>query len=440
MDNSAAHRFDRLNSTSLSSIDSRITTMPRQLKRRSEAISRDHSSADESDEEPAPQSQHRRQRRRTSSSDEEESNAASSRGSPSAAGPSSETILIKKLVRLALATEYSRTPLRRSDISAKIFKDANTSAGGRSSFAKVFAGTQVVLRDTFGMELEELPSKEKVGLKDRRTQATQTKSGAAAASSSSKSWILVSKLPTSLKTDPSLSRPTLAPNAEIEASYTALYTFILSLIYLNNGVVADQKLERYLKRVNADTYTPVGNKEKLLQRMMKEGYIDKRRDTSSGEEVIEWVPGPRGKVEVGVQGVVGLVRTVYGYGAVELSRGGNNNNRQRRRRNEDGEEDEGNEEQDVEEVGRLVKIEEDELNSKLSRSLGIKLGRAANDPDGEEEEEEEQNNRNTRDDDDAQPGPSRRRGQREQPSAAVGAGRRGGHGRRNARNDDDDDG
>lgn len=412
--------------------------MPRQLKRRSEAISRDHSSAPESDEEPTTHSQHRRQRRRTSSSDEEESNPTSSRGSPSAAGPSSETILIKKLVRLALATEYSRTPLRRSDISTKIFKDANTSAGGRTSFAKVFAGAQAVLRDTFGMELEELPSKEKVGLKDRRTQATQTKSAAAAASSSSKSWILVSKLPASLKTDPSLSRPTLAPNAEVEASYTALYTFILSIIYLNNGVVADQRLDRYLKRVNADTYTPVGNKEKLLQRMMKEGYIDKRRDTSSGEEIIEWVPGPRGKVEVGVQGVVGLVRTVYGYGVVELSRGENNNsnnNRTRRRRNEDGEEDEDNE-ADVEEVGRLVKIEEDELNSRLSRSLGIKLGRAANGPD-EEEEGEEQNNADARDD--GQPGPSRRRGQREQPSAAAGASRRGGHGRRNARNDDDDD-
>lgn len=52
--------------------------------------------------------------------------------------------------------------------------------------------------------------------------------------------------------------------------------------------------------------------EKLLQRLAKEGYLEKRRDTTGGEEVIEWVVGPRGKVEVGEKGVQGFVRAVYG--------------------------------------------------------------------------------------------------------------------------------
>ena len=52
--------------------------------------------------------------------------------------------------------------------------------------------------------------------------------------------------------------------------------------------------------------------EKLLQKLAKEGYLEKRRDTSSGEEIIEWVIGPRGKVEVGEKGVQGFVRAVYG--------------------------------------------------------------------------------------------------------------------------------
>ncbi|KIW73278.1 hypothetical protein PV04_01410 [Phialophora macrospora] len=418
--------------------------MPRQLKRRSEAISRDHHDSSEAEDD-FPQRPQRRQRQRSSSSEQpqppqrrppssspEDSDAASSPaewdGEGGARGHSTENVMIKKLVRLALATEYSRTPLRRSDISAKILKDANTTtSGGRISFQKLFAGAQKVLQDTFGMQLIELPGREKTSLKERRTQATQTK---VSSSASSKSWVLVSTLPEALKTNPLLIQPSLAPNVETEANYTALYTFILSLIFLNASAITDQKLERYLKRVNADTYTPVGGKEKLLQRMMKEGYVDKRRDTSSGEEVIEWVPGPRGKVEVGVQGVVGLVRTVYGYGAVELSRG----TAGRRR----GGDDEDNEDQEDDEPGRLVKIEEDELNAKLSRSLGIKTGEVAGGErrrhqGGEEEEQQEE------DQDDGQPGPSRRDAQRTRPpdTGGRGQGRSHGGGRRNARDEDD---
>ena len=414
--------------------------MPPRLKRRSEAISRDQQSSDESEEEPQRAQTQRRQRQRSSSHDE--SDASSTRASPSTQAHSSENILIKKLVRLALATEYSRTPLRRSDISTKIFKDANTTGRSKISFQKVFDGAQKVLRDTFGMQLIELPSKEKTSLKDRRTQATQTK--VTTNTTSSKSWILTSTLPPELKTNPTLSQPSHAPNVEIEANYTALYTFILSLIYLNSNSLTDQKLDRYLKRVNADTYTPLGNKEKLLQRMMREGYVDKRRDTSSGEEVIEWVPGPRGMVEVGVQGVTGLVKTVYGYGAVELSRGAPAQANQRRQRNaeSDDEDDDG-----AEATGRLVKIEEDELNAKLSRSLGIRVAKdgdvdKAGDEEGEDDEREGEQEQV-----DDQPGPSRRGGQRGRPSNASKSqsqvqtrGPRGGGGARrvNARLDDDD--
>ena len=338
--------------------------MSRQLKRRSGAISQDHN---DSESEEQPHTQRRQRRRSTSTEDSDAVSQTSSRRTPAASTQTTEVILIKKFVRLALATEYSRTALRRADISAKIFKDANTS-GGRTSFNKVFDGAQKVLRDAFGMQLMELPSKEKTTLKERRTQATQTKS--TSSSTSSKSWILTSTLPRDLKTNPLLSQPTRAPETETESSYTALYTFILSLIYLNNSSLTDGKLERYLKRVNADTYTPVGSKEKVLQRMMKEGYIERRRDTSSGEEIIEWVPGPRGKIEVGVDGVAGLVRTVYGYGAVELFRG-NNQNQQRRRRGGDDDDDE----EDGEEPGRLVKIEEDELHAKPVTESGYQARR-----------------------------------------------------------------
>ncbi|KIX06286.1 uncharacterized protein Z518_04261 [Rhinocladiella mackenziei CBS 650.93] len=373
--------------------------MPPIKKRRSDAISREDSESESGGQPPQPL----RRRRRSSSTTSSSSSHAPSASSPSHSdGQTRENILTKKLVRLALSTEYSRTPLRRSDISTKIFKENN---GFGVRFRTVFEGAQRVLKDTFGMQLVELPSKEKTTIRERRTQATQTKAGS---NTSSKSWILLSILPPELKNNPLIAQPPKAPNVELEASYTALYTFILSLIYLNNNSLPEQKLDRYLKRVNADTYTPLGSLDKLLQRMMREGYIEKRRDTSSGEEVIEWVPGPRGKVEVGVRGVTGLVRSVYGYGAVALTndRGGN-----------DGDGEEGNSG-----GGRIVKIEEDELNAKLSRSLGIRISgdKVQAHQDGEAEGSEDELA-------DGQPGPSRKQSQATR-----------GRGRRTARNDDDD--
>lgn len=71
-------------------------------------------------------------------------------------------------------------------------------------------------------------------------------------------------------------------------------------------------MERYLKRTNADQYTPLDKTEKVLARMLKEGYLVRDKDTSGGDEVIEYRVGPRGKVEVGDEGVSGLVREVYG--------------------------------------------------------------------------------------------------------------------------------
>jgi hypothetical protein len=188
------------------------------------------------------------------------------------------------------------------------------------------------------MQLIELPSREKADLKSRRQLASQ---GAKALAATSKSWILVSTLPKKYKTDLQVVTPTNAGGSrEAEAGYTAFYSFVVSVIYLNNGTLPEAKLERYLKRVNAETYTTVGPTEKVLARMVKDGYVEKRRDTSNGEENIEWAVGPRGKVEVGITGVTGLVKGVYGFQGTE--------------------------------DGAQVDGEEEELDRKLKRSLGIK--------------------------------------------------------------------
>ena len=105
----------------------------------------------------------------------------------------------------------------------------------------------------------------------------------------------------------------------MESTYIALYTFVISLIYLSGGQnLAESKLERYLKRCNADDYTPLDKTDKLLKRMEKEGYIIRVREREAGgEEMVSFVVGPRGRVEVGERGVAGTVRKVYGKRDVE---------------------------------------------------------------------------------------------------------------------------
>jgi hypothetical protein len=313
--------------------------MPKTLKRRSEALNNTRDDTPD-DGHPPP-----RRRQRSASTSSPASSASDVEADPDStqAPDSSHETYVKKLVRLSLAAEYSRTPIRRTDISAKVFNNSNS-----RSFKRVFEDTQTILRATFGMQLVELPTREKTSLKDRRAATTQTKASAP----TSKSWILISILPPAYR-QAAIIRPAQHPTLEAESTYTALYSFVLSLIYLNKGALPDGKMERYLKRVNIESYTPLGSIEKLMQRMVKEGYVEKRRDTSSGEEVVEWVPGPRGRMEIGAKGVADMVQRVYA-GAEA-----------------DGE-----------------TTEQEELTKKLERSLGIKLqARAGDDRDKEMGEE-----------------------------------------------------
>lgn len=67
------------------------------------------------------------------------------------------------MVRLALACEYQRKAIRRSDIGDKVL-----GAGTSRRFKEVFNAAQVVLRSVFGMEMVELPGREKVTVQQKR--------------------------------------------------------------------------------------------------------------------------------------------------------------------------------------------------------------------------------------------------------------------------------
>ncbi|KAJ5993005.1 MAGE protein [Penicillium sp. IBT 35674x] len=260
-----------------------------------------------------PQHTRRRQRSRSASEDEDMSDASHN----SARAPTSLDALVKKMVRFALASEYARIPIRRADISAKVLGEQ-----GAGMFKTVFAQAQRHLREKFGMEMTELPPREKVTAQQRRESPAALKTERP--STSNKSWNLSTTLPLEYR-NPSILVPTKAPSISTESTYTALYSFIIAVIKLNGDRLPEQKLERYLARMNLDQYTPIDKTDKLLQRLCKEGYIVRNREVEGGEETIEYLVGQRGKVEVGSSGVAGLVREVYGYGPEAPGTNGNTN-------------------------------------------------------------------------------------------------------------------
>lgn len=230
--------------------------------------------------------------------------------------------LAKNVVRLALAQEFTRAPIKRQNISSKgtrshVCVDIATrrvltpqlalgSANSRQ-FKEIFSMAQNDLRHIFGMEMVELPVREKTKLAARRNAQNADK-----APNSSNSYILTSVLP------PQFMVPEIVQlRGEGEKSYTGLVTFITALIYLNGRALPAVKLDRYMRTLNANEYTPCGALDTVLQRMQKHGYIIRIKDNTGEETQYEYHLGPRAKVEIGEDGIKSLIKTVYGDEEVE---------------------------------------------------------------------------------------------------------------------------
>ncbi|KAG9500252.1 hypothetical protein J7337_008726 [Fusarium musae] len=218
---------------------------------------------------------------------------------------SADDQLVKKLVRYVISCEYSRTALRRDGIKERVL-----GTQGRS-FRRIFDLAQTQLKRVWGMELRELPVREKMSLQEKRQAMksnAQPKLGSGA-------YILTSILPEAYR-HASILAPSKTPSADDEATYAGFYTMVISVIFLSGGELSDQKLKRYLQRLNADRNVSMDKTEIILKRMEKQGYVVKRVERpplgQDGDPTTTWHVGPRGKEEVGIDGVMGMTREVYG--------------------------------------------------------------------------------------------------------------------------------
>lgn len=123
-------------------------------------------------------------------------------------------------------------------------------------------------------------------------------------------WTLVTTLPIEYRDALIIPAP--------DSAYSGLYTLVISMIVLSGGTLDETQFIRFMRRAHAEEYTPMGTTEKLLQRMNKDGYIVKIKDTASGEERIEYMVGPLGKVEVDKHAVANTIRKIWGGSDEEL--------------------------------------------------------------------------------------------------------------------------
>lgn len=130
-------------------------------------------------------------------------------------------------------------------------------------------------------------------------------------------WILTTILPPEYRI-PEIMPPSIIGSAEEEAAYIGICTVIVSIISMSpDGTIPDHRLDSYLKRFNLEKNTGFGTTTDLMKKMVVQGYLVKSKSSNETEETVEWMVGPRGKVEIGNRGVQGLVREVYGEDAPE---------------------------------------------------------------------------------------------------------------------------
>ncbi|KAI0454082.1 MAGE protein [Xylaria acuta] len=276
--------------------------MPPQTQKRRRTGHREEGRDDEDN------TRHRRQTKRAPESDDEPDPSDNDdeqdidMAGPAGADGTSDDQLVKKLVRYALACEYARIPIKRDGIRDKVL---GTQA---RAFRRVFDAAQEQLQKVFGIEMAELPVREKRTLKDKQT----VKRGASQASASSRQYILISSLPQEYRTRPVIG-PSRIPSTAEEAAYVAFYTIIISIITLSSGELSDMKLRRYLTRLNASQNLPMDKTDHVLQKLIRQGYLDKVVERVEGDEdAITWCVGPRGKVEVSPHSIAQVVSEVWG--------------------------------------------------------------------------------------------------------------------------------
>ncbi|KAJ9067627.1 hypothetical protein DSO57_1037218 [Entomophthora muscae] len=206
-----------------------------------------------------------------------------------------------KLVRLALAVERTRVPLKRETITKLVL------IPGARDFATVFQLAQEKLRTVFGMELVELPAKDtlKPGTKQAKTYTLRS----------------------TLSFDVRAENPPPC-NGQNETKFIGVVMSILSLIFIDNHSISHASLLSHLKRLEI---TDDKELRDMVAQMIKQSYLHRVKDNQSAapttsqsrraheadsegfhRQSYEYSWGPRAKSEVTLESLTFFIKEVFG--------------------------------------------------------------------------------------------------------------------------------
>lgn len=217
--------------------------------------------------------------------------------------------MVANLVRLALAFEYSKRPLRREDITKHVFthQHRTTQIVGHRKVGALIDSANVQLRETFGMQLVTMPvvarptnSRTALGRKQDVERAAQE-------DKQDSVYALVSLLPESHRKKLSLHR---------DPHILGLLSVLASAITLNGMDLTDDEMLELLQALNVvvderDEDPTFGNVPRLLDELKRQRYLNvwKRQDET---QTMMYGLGQRAKVELQAEGLGRFVADMAG--------------------------------------------------------------------------------------------------------------------------------
>ncbi|KAJ3126920.1 hypothetical protein HK098_006960 [Nowakowskiella sp. JEL0407] len=216
-----------------------------------------------------------------------------------------QELWVKKMVRLALFNERKKVPLRRQDILKNVLGDNS------KPYHAVLKRANDHLQRLFGLEIVEVSVRHRKPAASKRggKKATTDKSG-------SNSYILRSTLPPE-------SRPqNISWDGEENARVILL--IILSLIHVSSGsTLNEERLKSHLKSLHfsmdteyPDFMTPRATTGRSISVLMahwcKVGYLDKVKNADPDVDALDYVWGPRAKIEVSTADLANFIVQVQG--------------------------------------------------------------------------------------------------------------------------------
>ncbi|KAG5440914.1 hypothetical protein PCK2_000069 [Pneumocystis canis] len=200
-------------------------------------------------------------------------------------------LMVKNFIRLTLALEHTRTPIKREDIAKKVLLPSHS-----RSFAVVFKKTQEKLRNIFGMELVELPCKNRY--KHMSTFKNEN----------SELYCICQK--------PDTGCWMIACDGCDNWYHGECVKISKIDEELLDKYFSGKFQKKYLSHLQIDNDLSTENLDKTLREMVKKGYIERiEEDTASineKEKTYTYFLGQRGKTEIDSQGLATFVEKIHG--------------------------------------------------------------------------------------------------------------------------------